>query len=211
MAWNSSNRPLTQTEMEANATMVRKFFVERLGWSVNAVAAMLANMQAESSINPGRWESGEVMGDGNGVGLVQWTPWTKLYEWVENTYGSGTSPLDGNVQCERIKWEFEHHQQWIYVDWGPIYDGEGNLIGYEIPGMEWADWIHSELDVYYLAQVFTTCYERPKEVWQPWRWEQAEKWLEYLGGENWKGKAYWLYLYVANRRLKGSDKTIWKI
>lgn len=211
MAWNSSNRPLTQIEMEANATMIRKFFVERLGWSVNAVAAMLANMQAESTINPGRWESGEVMGDGNGVGLVQWTPWTKLYEWVENTYGSGTSPLDGNVQCERIKWEFEHHQQWIYVDWGPIYDGEGNLIGYQIPGMEWADWIHSELDVYYLAQVFTTCYERPKEVWQPWRWEQAEKWLEYLGGENWKGKAYWLYLYVANRRLKGSDKTIWKI
>lgn len=211
MAWNSSNRPLTQIEMEANATMIRKFFVERLGWSVNAVAAMLANMQAESSINPGRWESGEVMGDGNGVGLVQWTPWTKLYNWVEETYGSGTSPLDGNIQCERIKWEFEHNQQWIYVDWGPIYDGEGNLIGYQIPGMEWGDWIHSELDVYYLAQVFTTCYERPAEVWQPWRWEQAEKWLEYLGGENWKGKAYWLYLYAANRRLKGCDKTIWKI
>lgn len=201
MAWNISNRPLTTAEQEANGALIWRFFGGELGWSANAVAAMLANMQAESTINPGRWEGGVVQATDpyNGVGLVQWTPWTKLFDWVASTYGPTHSPYDGYVQMERIKWEYNNGQQWIFVNWGPIYDDEGSLIDYQIWGMEWADWIHSDADPYYLAQVFTTCYERPAEVWQPWRWEQAGRWYQYITGQDWHGKSYWLYQWAAAR------------
>lgn len=198
MGWISTNRSLTPAQQEINATMVRTFFKD-LGWSDNAIAGMLANMQAESTINPGRWQNGAV-GIGPAFGIVQWDPWTKIVNWVAETYGPGVSPGDGYAQCNRIKWEYENGQQWITVDRFPVYDGDGNFLYYEIPGLTWQEWIHSDADPYYLAQVFTTCYERPQELWQPWRWEQAARWFEYITGTAWHGKTYWLYVWAASRR-----------
>lgn len=42
--------------MKPNAEYVYDFFTDK-GWAENAVAAILGNMQTESNINPGIWQS----------------------------------------------------------------------------------------------------------------------------------------------------------
>lgn len=80
--YNSSNA-LTLAQMEINANYIWTA-LKMQGWTRNAVAGMLGNMQSESSINPGRWQSDRVGGssEGHGYGLVQWTPYTKYTNWV---------------------------------------------------------------------------------------------------------------------------------
>lgn len=48
--YNSSNT-LTQSQMEINATYIWAY-LQNEGWTLNAVAGMLGNMQSESAINP---------------------------------------------------------------------------------------------------------------------------------------------------------------
>ena len=64
----SKNASLTESEMKTNAKYIWNYLGTK-GWTLNAVAGMLGNMEHESKINPGRLESGV----GPGRGLVQWT------------------------------------------------------------------------------------------------------------------------------------------
>ena len=48
--YNTSNA-LNQSQMEVNATYLYNALTSR-GWTLNAVAGVLGNMQSESSINP---------------------------------------------------------------------------------------------------------------------------------------------------------------
>ena len=48
--YNSSNA-LNQSQMEVNANYIWKY-LKAQGWTKNAVAGILGNMQSESSINP---------------------------------------------------------------------------------------------------------------------------------------------------------------
>ena len=79
--YDSSNS-LSQSQMEINATYIYSYLKHK-GWTINAISALLGNMQAESSINPGRWQSDRVGGDSDshGYSLVQWTPYTKYTNW----------------------------------------------------------------------------------------------------------------------------------
>jgi len=65
---------MTQDKLEANALYVYTFLSGR-GWTNNAIAAVLGNMQKESILNPGAWENVNVTSGGvSGYGLLQWTP-----------------------------------------------------------------------------------------------------------------------------------------
>ena len=113
MAFISGNRALTESEMEHNAIEVWSYF-KVWGWTLNAVAGMLGNMQAESTINPGRWENGVEYG--GGYGLVQWTPYTNYSDWA----GAGWQN-NGTKQCERIIYEWNgNYQQWISTGSYPL-------------------------------------------------------------------------------------------
>jgi surface antigen len=97
---------LNRSEMEANAKYIWNYLGSK-GWSLNAVAGMLGNMQYESTINPGRHQVGS--GDSGGYGLVQWTPKSKIINWLSNN-GYADDDMDG--QLERILWEKENHEQY---------------------------------------------------------------------------------------------------
>ena len=47
----SSSNALNQAQMEINATYIWSALSQQ-GWTLNAVAGMLGNMQSESTINP---------------------------------------------------------------------------------------------------------------------------------------------------------------
>ena len=94
MPWISENRALTQAEMENNADIIIAYY-RSINYADETIAAILGNMQAESSLSPIRTEIG-----GQGYGLVQWTPVSKLQNHC-NTLG--LSPYtSGDVQIEVV-------------------------------------------------------------------------------------------------------------
>ena len=49
--WHIAGGTVTQ-EQKDNANAIKSFFVDHLGWTLNAVCAMLGNMMGESTLNP---------------------------------------------------------------------------------------------------------------------------------------------------------------
>lgn len=180
MAWIASNTPLDQSQMENNALLLASYFSAK-GWSLNAICGMLGNMQSESTINPGRWESGVVAPE-SGYGLVQWTPSTNVTDWLTvNNY-----PIDsGEGQCARIQYELDNGLQWIPT---PMYP------------QSFKEFSTSLLKPYDLAMMFIRNYERPFDPNQPARGLQAEAWFTFLSEsyftprltkEGMQGARYW--------------------
>lgn len=110
------NGYLSQSEMETNAIYIAKYFLSK-GWSLNAIAGMLGNMQRESTINPAIWQNLDSGNTSLGLGLVQWTPATKLIEWCEER---NLDYLSMDAQLERIMYEFENGGQYYQTSAYPI-------------------------------------------------------------------------------------------
>lgn len=140
------------------------------GWSSSAIAGLLGNMQAESGINPGRWEGDEVGNLNAGFGLVQWTPATKIQNWIYEEYGS-TDYTDGNYQIDRILFELSNGLQYAPTSGFPE---------------TFAEWAVSDKPPGYLAAAFMKNYERPLKQGigvQISRARMAERWFTFLTGQ----------------------------
>lgn len=178
----SGNRYLTMEEMKVNAQYVYEYLAAR-GWTKNAVAGVLGNMQTESTINPAIWESLDEGNLSGGYGIVQWTPSTKYLDWA--TANSLTpEAMDSNLL--RILYEVENN-----IQWGN--DSLGNP-----PPYSFEEFTHSEDTAYNLAMLFLHHYERPFVYLQPSRGTQADFWFAFLKGI--KKKKSKVYLYTLKRR-----------
>ena len=167
--YNSSSA-LTYDEMNHNAKYIYSALTTK-GWTINAIAALLGNMQVESSLNPGRWQSDRVGGssEGHGYSLVQWTPYTKYTEWCNDVGLYDPSHMDSAIA--RINYEVENDIQWIGL--GDFY------------GVSFREFSSSMMSPSTLAKAFMICYERPadqSEEAQNYRGELAMSWYEYLKG-----------------------------
>lgn len=157
MTYNS-NTYLNKKQMKVNAQYIMNWLVNR-GWSANAVAGMLGNMETESTINPGLWQS---MAEGRldlGFGLVQWTPASKLINWAKS---KKLNYKTFSAQLQRIEWEVENNQQWISSE------------------MTFREFKSSNKPASELGMLFLRAYERPKNPNQPIRGTQAEYWYNEL-------------------------------
>ena len=150
--YDSSNA-LTLEQMKINALYIWSYLYHE-GWTLNAVAGILGNMQTESSINPGRWQSDRVGGNpsGHGYGLCQWTPYTKYTDWI---LPSDPSLMDNNIS--RIIYEVNNNLQWGN-------DSLGNP-----PPYSFYEFTQSTQSPYDLAINFLRYYEKPAEYNQPIR------------------------------------------
>ena len=166
-SYTGESSPLTQSEMEVNATYIYSYLIAN-GWKINAIAGLLGNLQAESTINAGRWQSDNVGSISSGYGLVQWTPSTNYTDWcVEQGY-SDPSEMDNNLS--RILYELKNNKQWIATN------------SYNISFLEFSI---SDLPVADLAKAFLLNYERPADqsvAVQSYRASLAESWYTYLTG-----------------------------
>lgn len=161
MSYVSGNRFLTREEMTINAKYICDYLVAR-GWTVNAVAGMLGNMETESTINPAIWQNLDSGNMSLGFGLVQWTPATKLMNWA-NEQGKAYNSMD--TQLERIIWEMENGEQFYSTESYPI---------------TFKEFAKSNSDPYYLAGAFLYNYERPAEPDAVTRGNQAKAWYEII-------------------------------
>lgn len=177
------SRPLTQDEMKINAAYIYNYLGSR-GWTANAIAGMLGNFEAESTINPGRYQ-GDVA-SGAGWGLAQWTPKTKYTNWCDEN-GLVWHHMDSALL--RIIYEFEN---------GIQYDNTPDDSDYGIKSQEF---MTSNESPSWLAGCFVLNYEKPgsvlygypkDETWEEHladkadtlrkRGAKADKWYEFITG-----------------------------
>ena len=182
MAWISRSGALTQSEMENNANIIINYY-RSLGINDKTIAAILGNMQAESSINPEREEVG-----GAGFGLVQWTPVSVLQNHCSTL---GLSPYtDGDVQIQVLKAEIQNQTgvaEWYtssafisnYYNSGATSD----MIG--ITGQQFLDnqmnWTPDKLAVMFMAGYERPSYDPNVNHYQT-RMQNALNWFTYMGG-----------------------------
>lgn len=163
LTWISKNAYLTQEEMQNNAFVFYSMMYFK-GFTLNAIAGMLGNMETESTINPGCWQN---LDEGNynlGFGLVQWTPATNYTDWaVAKGYDIG----DGNGQCEWLDSETASSGQWLET---PEYP------------MSWDEFRTSNDSPENLASAFLKNFERAGVEVEQERRQQAKKWYDYLQG-----------------------------
>lgn len=156
-----SNKYLSLSQMYNNAVYIASWLMNR-GWTMEAVSALLGNMQTESTINPGIWESLNEGNTSRGFGLVQWTPATKLIDWATE---NGFDYTDIDVQLSRILWERDNGVQYYPTDSYPETFHEFTV---------------SEKSPEYLAAAFLYNYERPKSPSPETRGNQARYWYTIL-------------------------------
>lgn len=158
----SSNKFLSMDEMKVNAKYIYKVLSGK-GWTKQAICGMLGNLQTESTINPGLWQSMRENNMSMGFGLVQWTPASKYINWAKKV-GMDYKSMDANLS--RILWEVENKVQWIDKS------------------MTFREFTKSTDSAYNLAMKFIKAYERPADPTQPKRGTQANFWYEYLSSNN---------------------------
>ncbi len=161
MSWIKGNRYLTESEMQNNAMEIRAYLVSK-GWTLNAIAGMLGNMETESTINPAIWQSLDSSNKSGGYGLVQWTPSTNYTNWADS---HGYDITDGVAQLKWIDEVTTTVGQWIRTD---SYD------------LSFGDFKTSTKSPEYLASAFLKNFERAGVEKETARREQARKWYNYI-------------------------------
>lgn len=164
---------LTNEEMQVNARYLYEVLHYVYGWSMKAVSGALGNIQHESAINPGRWQSDNVGNTSSGYGLVQWTPASKYINWCTEQGYSDPSEMDNNIA--RIIYEVENNVQYYKTDDYPE---------------TFKQFTTSDKDPYYLACAFAWNYERSyvvlygtaeeQEALRQQRGGSAAGWYSYL-------------------------------
>ena len=110
----TESHALNQSQMETNAKYIYSYLSAR-GWTAEAVAGILGNMQHESSINPGRWQSDNVGATSSGYSLVQWTPARNYIEWCGDR-----DPSEMDVALDRIMYELDNGLQYYKASAYPL-------------------------------------------------------------------------------------------
>lgn len=161
----SGNFYLTMAQTQANAREFYNYMLTQ-GFNVFAVCAMLGNIQVESGVNPGIWENLNRGNLSGGYGLVQWTPATKVLNWLEE---NGYNMDDGTGQMNRIVYERNNNLQW------------GSTTSYPLSFNEFANYTNDSMSnediCKYLANAFLRNYERPDNLNQPQRGINAYNWF----------------------------------
>lgn len=163
MAIIISNQYLEHNQMIDNAQFIMDYLFTA-GWSKNAICGVLGNMETESTMNSGLWESLDEGNMSGGFGLVQWTPVSDLATWLDSHgYANDWTNITG--QLKRLLAEVNDGGQWYAVS--PYT-------------LSFTEFTHSEQTPEYLAGAFIKCYERPRNSDQPIRGTQARVWYDSL-------------------------------
>lgn len=195
------NRALSRDEMEINARYIWQYLGSR-GWTLNAVAGMLGNIESESTMSPTRCE----VGDG-----VDGTPMNPTTDDIENyAYRYYAARSEGNKRFPGyglVQWTGQLNDQVPKDDWKYqkfIYwcnernldptdidsqlqrlfeDSQNNKHFYDTGtpyDITFKEFSESTQAPYYLGGVFLACFERPANPDPETRGKQAEAWYDFL-------------------------------
>ena len=177
-AYNSAS-----SEQQHNADKVYSVF-HALGWTDNAIAAMVGNMQLESGLDPAC--SYPKIGNtfatidnqhatnypDNAYGLVQWkgrgSTDPNNNQLVGYAIRHSSEWYEGNIQMERMTWEYQNNQKFHAQTVDGVY-------------YTFSSFAASTEDPQQLAKVWMTCYEGTYSK-VPERKSNAQYWYDYFSG-----------------------------
>ena len=142
MVWVVGNRYLADKDIKNNGKEIIRN-LKKLGWSKNAICALLGNTSHESGNNPQIYES-LVVNNTGGYGLVQWTPNSKLKTLASK---KGLKYSDGDDQCTVINLDMNG-------------DGCNDYIATSSYPLSATEFMKSNADLEYLIKAFLFNYER---------------------------------------------------
>lgn len=187
-AWTTSYWALgsyTSQNVQENAAEVYNT-LWAAGWTHNAICAVIGNLIHESSgCNPGQFEGGYNYSWSRGFGIAQWTPGTK----VSNYIGSQQQGVvdDGAAQVQFL---LSDTSQWSNIFLNP----DGTSQYYNKSGLPYitsmAQFSQSNADVYQLTTVWAICWERPGAQYAAFdaRYAYASYYDTFFGGGSQPGQ-----------------------
>ena len=125
---------LTADEKYDNAILTYYALVH-MGFTDEAAAGVMGNIQAEGDFNPGQWEHGFNMAPSSGYGMFQYTPSTKYTDYA-TIMGVDISDPDQNGPCQ-IQWLDDHPSQWNASAAGYSYDAYKQLTDERAAAIAW--------------------------------------------------------------------------
>lgn len=213
MPWHvkaSGSYSRTSTEAADNANMIYGILYAR-GWTVNAVAGLLGNVETESGYNPWRWQADNIGASSGspwtnkGYGLYQFTPASKYIDDPNAIAISGYGP---NFS-DRVGSQADGYAQTVYID------GHADYYATSSYPLSFANYKASTDTPQYLASTWLYNYERPADpvATENRRREAAAYWYQILSGEEPppdpspgpspgpSGRKLPLWMYARNLRL----------
>ena len=142
-----------------------------------AMAGIVANMTWESGLNPGQWEIGYNYDPNSGFGLAQWTPSTKISNYIGST--DPDLMADGDMQVDYL---LDTPAQWstTYVDMNTGYSAYYDVTVPILPTME--DYFRSTDSPEDLAVAWMVYWERGNALYAHFteRRQYADYWYNNL-------------------------------
>ncbi len=155
---------LTEEQQEANSRYIyNKLLAE--GWTKQAIAALLGNIQQESQMNPAVWQVQN--NTSRGYGLVQWDDGADFLNWQGGTVKNCALTVEAvnqlaiddparliDMQLEFLIWSSQAETENLNKRWLPT-------LRYDSPRqMTYEAYVNSTADVAELTLVFHASYER---------------------------------------------------
>lgn len=139
-----------------NAAEIWLILVDVNGWTEEAASAVLGNMQHESYLNPAQWEIGYNYSMLNGFGLGQWTPATKISNYVGST--NHDAMADGAKQMNYlVSTPSQYNNYYLNPDGTSTYYSESGVPYFS----DMDDFSHSTAAVRDLTKTWAICWEKP--------------------------------------------------
>lgn len=188
-----SSQSLSKEQQQVNALYIAKVLSSK-GWSLNAIAGLLGNIQAESALNPGRWQSEAVGSSSAGYGLIQWTGSSIHTKW-SGLKGQDYSTMDANL--DHILAESSSNDSWYKKKDELRALGLTDENTLDLTYKTFATSMASPYDlacifVFYRERCYVSLYGSPTEKKKlcDTRGGYAQEWYTFLGGKgNFSGGA----------------------
>lgn len=136
---DNQSEVLTAEQKDANALYIRDYCADKYpDWTANAIAAMCGNFAHEGVMNPAQWQYGMDKSPDSGYGIGQWTPSTKILDFLASE-GYPSYSMPGEI--ERIAWEAANNQQWISTSSYPM-SMEEFLVSEDAPAELASAWLY---------------------------------------------------------------------
>ena len=203
--------PTYGTYQTDNAREIWDTLVNQYGWTENSASAVLGNFQVESFINPGQWEIGYNYDRSRGFGLGQWTPSTKISNYIGST--DQDAMADGAKQIMfLLSQPGQYSTHYLDPDGSSSYYNETGLP--YISSM--AEFSQSNASISDLTKLWAICWERPGSTYYASsianRISHADHWKNEFSGSEPEppipptpptpGEAQTIYYFLMRRRKR---------
>ena len=203
--------PTYGTNQTDNAREIWNTLVNQYGWTENSASAVLGNFQVESFINPGQWEIGYDYDRSRGFGLGQWTPSTKISNYIGST--DRNAMADGAKQIMFLLYQpGQYSTHYLDPDGSSSYYNETGLP--YISSM--TEFSQSNASISDLTKLWAICWERPGSTYYTSsiasRISHADHWKNEFSGSEPEpptpptpptpGEAQTIYYFLMRRRKR---------